>query len=358
MKVEILEIAGIYQAMKAMRLPMKSGDRTDSGWRECQDMSCGDCPYQSGAVCDLFDFNDSLASVGWKDHELSMNLIKGGNSHGKHLRLIDVWLEITAPRYFWSEFDTYKVGVDKISESTMHTILKDKVSLECFELGCTSVEDMTLRDSISETLYTIEDIKEMGIPDVDKIRLIKKLLPESFLQTRIVKCSYEVLRKIYQERKNHRLEEWRKFCEVLESLPYSEFITENFSEEVSEKVSPKVLAGNSFTGKLFDKEVFEKVFDREVSAEDEQKVFNESFDEKVSSESFPEKVLPELFIKRYINGSQSLTLTITGINTDNHKHLSDKTFADISKLFADLTNRITGIITGSANTADSNGADK
>lgn len=334
MKVEILEIAGIYQAMKAMRLPMKSGDRTDSGWRECQDMSCGDCPYQSGAVCDLFDFNDSLAIVGWKDHELSMKLIKGGNSHGKHLRLIDVWLEITAPRYLWSEFDTYKVGVDKISESTMHTILKDKVSLECFELGCTSVEDMTLRDSISETLYTIEDIKEMGIPDVDKIRLIKKLLPESFLQTRIVKCSYEVLRKIYQERKNHRLEEWRKFCEVLESLPYSEFITENFSEEVSEKVSPKVLA------------------------EDEQKVFNESFDEKVSSESFPEKVLPELFIKRYINGSQSLTLTITGINTDNHKHLSDKTFADISKLFADLTNRITGIITGSANTADSNGADK
>ncbi len=113
MDVIILEVAGMDAAIEAMRLPMKSGDKSDSKW----DRYCDEEP---------------VYVVGPADCHLSAKLIKAGSSHRKHLRLIDVWLKIRAPRYWWTEFDTYRVGVDKVSESTMHRILKDKISRHDF----------------------------------------------------------------------------------------------------------------------------------------------------------------------------------------------------------------------------------
>lgn len=233
MEVEILEVAGIEPAIKAMRLPMKSGVRSDSGF--CVNQRLG---IKGTGHCFLCRFhrydeeNDTFCDaskgahfvIGPKDYDLSEKLIKAGSDHRKHLRLIDAWLKITAPRYWWSEFDTYRHGVDKVSESTMHRILKDKITLDDFSEGA---------DELVVGLFavTVKAIKENdAIGERDKLNKVKAILPESYLQTRVVKCSYEALRNMYQARKNHRLYEWEEFCDAIEILPYSGFITEDFED--------------------------------------------------------------------------------------------------------------------------------
>lgn len=196
MQIEVLEFAGIEPAIRAMRLPHKSGEKSDS-----DDVSNPN--------------SDKCYRIGPKDHELSMKLIKAGSDHRKHIRLIDAWFEIQAPLYWWKQLDTYRFGVDKVSESTMHTIMNQELSVDDFECP------------IFETMLSALNI---AIQEND-FQFVAANLPEGYLQTRIVKCSYEALRNMYQSRKNHKLKEWRMFCKFLEYLPYSEFICEGFKNE-------------------------------------------------------------------------------------------------------------------------------
>lgn len=186
MKIKILETAGLAPSLLAMRLPMKSGDKSDSVFGETEVLAFGE-----------------------KDKVLSDSLIQAGTSHRKHLRLIDAWLEVSAPLYWWKQFDTYRIGVEKVSESTMHTLMKKPISFSDFEGN---------DESFIPLASELEALRQEG-----KFSELNKFLPQAYLQTRIVKVSYEALRKIYEERKFHKLPEWRKFCESLEEfLPYFE----------------------------------------------------------------------------------------------------------------------------------------
>lgn len=234
MKVETMLVAGIIPAIRAMRLPMKSGSKSDSGFCDFEmSPKCNCCPYASWredssdmkCECPEESFHGAWA-IGEKDHELSMKLIKSGSDHRKHIRLIDVWMEIEAPLFWWKEFDTYRMGVDKVSESTMHTITKEPFDHMQFETE--GMQDPVILESAIDNLNYLRDKWLNEANEEEKHSLWKSiicLLPESYLQTRIVKCSYEALNAIYHARKNHRLKEWRQFCKTLETLPYSEFIT-------------------------------------------------------------------------------------------------------------------------------------
>lgn len=230
MQVKLLETAGLESALAAMRLPMKSGDKSDSGFcylhgselcNHCPNAVWTDDPADMHCECEKSNFY----AVGPADYKLSAKLTRAGASHRKHLRLIDAWLEIRAPRYWWAEFDTYRYGVDKVSESTMHRLLLDEITEEDFEgIGTVTFADFKdLADALKK------DIGFGIYSSNEALPVLKRNLPESYLQTRICKCSYEALHNMYQERKNHRLPEWQFFCKALKDLPYSEWITEETS---------------------------------------------------------------------------------------------------------------------------------
>ncbi|WP_304762587.1 hypothetical protein [Faecalibaculum rodentium] len=234
MEVKILRVAGIVEATKAMRLPMKSGDKSDSDycWDRCHDMEeealCKYCPHakrENGEFeCTACKEYMGIWVMGPKDHDLSMKLIHAGSDHRKHIRLIDVWMEIKAPLYWWKETDTYRFGVDKVSESTMHTLMSKEITINDFECTESSKEELTFSHDCGYYPSWIDTLERMR--RVDRFEELNQALPQSYLQTRICKLSYEALRNIYHARKDHKLKEWHLFCETLERLPYSEFITE------------------------------------------------------------------------------------------------------------------------------------
>ena len=205
-KIIILGVYGFEHAIRAMRLPMKSLNKSDSF--ECT----GSEVNESYCVVDpnLRDQYEKVI-IGKRDRELSTKLTNAGTSHRKHLRLIDAWFEIRMPLYWWKEFDTYRMGVDKLSESTMHTLMKRPIEASDFQNFALTKEEVS----------HLEEIRLSG--DFDKLN---KVLPQSYLQTRIVKCSYEALRAMYHDRKDHKLMEWRNFCRVVRTLPNSWMIVE------------------------------------------------------------------------------------------------------------------------------------
>lgn len=223
MEIKVLDVAGFRGAIRAMRLPMKSGDRSDSFvchsiLNRIEEDYCKTCPHRRSDHEGPFECRKDAPDyiIGPKDHSLSMKLIKAGPDHRKHIRLIDAWMEIQAPLYWWKEFDTYRMGVDKISESTMHTIMNEEITQEDFDLS--AWDD---REFAREWIVNLcDELRLRG--EFDRLN---QLLPQSYLQTRIVKCSYEALHNMYQARHNHKLSEWRYFCRKLEELPYAEFIT-------------------------------------------------------------------------------------------------------------------------------------
>lgn len=141
--------------------------------------------------------------------DLAYKLAKKDGGHNKFLEQIQTQFYLKAPRYFWQQFDTYRNGVSKQSESTMHTILKNELTKDDFVFIYYSI------------LNELNDLREKK--DFDKI---KALLPEGYFQERAISVNYKCLRNIYKQRKKHKLQEWRDFCAWIESLPYSEFITE------------------------------------------------------------------------------------------------------------------------------------
>ena len=223
--------------IEGMRNPMNSWEKSDSG-RGCDGRLCeGHCAFSS-----QWCGNTPKYVVGENDHSLMQRLSNAGTEHRKYMRMMPVYVRITAPLYWWKEFDTYSVGVapnptDIImnSCSTMHKIAEKEFTLEDFScehlnrIGTSPLWDIINILNISRTLYLEGgDYKGEHYHAKDKQvwwQMIQ-LLPSSYNQTRNVMLNYEVLANIYRQRKNHKLDEWREFCKWIKTLPYSELITD------------------------------------------------------------------------------------------------------------------------------------
>lgn len=213
LKIENVDVHGWEAAIRGARNPMNSWDKMDSGWNwipEHPPMTPDDAGWEY--------------VVGPNDNRLLRNLANAGPDHGKFLRMITVSLDITAPLYWWKEFDTYKVGTVANSCSTMHKIHEKPFTQEEF-----SCEHMTC-DGIQVLNSVIDLLNQRRCDFLESGRKIYwwdmiQLLPTSYNQRRTVLLNYAVLRTMYHARKNHKLDEWHEFCEFIKTLPYSELIT-------------------------------------------------------------------------------------------------------------------------------------
>ena len=202
-KIENTEVFGWEAAIRGMRNPMNSWDKSDSyaGYRD----------YNPSTEKEIF--------IGPNDLRLMQNLSRAGNDHGKFLRMINVTVDITAPLYWWKEYDTYKVGTVANSCSTMH-----KIHAKEFELDDFSHEHLTdiYECLLEKIIVQLNGAREDYIEHKDKHdwwQMIQ-LLPSSYNQKRTVQLNYQVLKAMYHARKNHKLDEWHDFCDWCESLPY------------------------------------------------------------------------------------------------------------------------------------------
>lgn len=210
MKIETIEVSGFASALTGLRKPFKGKIKS-----EVKHLAP---VVGSGKHHDaIFDYG-TLIKITTEDLQLMQKLIKAGDEHAKCIRGIRVTADITAPRYFWSEHDTYRIGVDSLcSESTMHTILKDELSEDNFEEG-------TYIHTINGFCEYVKNVKALiargKLTNTEATRTIKKNIPEGFLQTRTIQYSYQALRRIYFQRRNHRLPEWSKtFVDWIKTLP-------------------------------------------------------------------------------------------------------------------------------------------
>ena len=219
----VLPSAEQWEAViRGMRNPMNSWDKMDS------EITFNDSPaVLEDAYPQFF--------MGEADHELAQKLADSGSVHAKYRRMIPVYLDITAPLYFWKEFDTYKVATVANSCSTMHKIHAKKFELSDFSCehlfhNVNDTEtwlDIDFFNVLDNTIFYLNKARELYLDTKDKNYWwqIIQLLPSSYNQRRTVMLNYEVLANIYPMRKNHKLDEWRDFCKWIETLPYSELIT-------------------------------------------------------------------------------------------------------------------------------------
>ena len=201
MKITTLEVAGLEPALKGMRNPMNSWSKSDSEYVKLTDR------YK----------------IGKDDMRLATSLKKAGTEHGKYLRMIQVWADFDMPRYWWSEFDTYKIGTTANSCSTMHKLLNNPNPIT-LDLFVTCEEDLDIAQIVVNRLEQLrQKYIETGKRDDRLLVRAKRLLMEGFLQLRTVNLNYATISNIYHQRKHHRLkEEWiNEFCTWVESLPYS-----------------------------------------------------------------------------------------------------------------------------------------
>lgn len=227
-KIENTEVMGWEAAIRGMRNPMNSWEKSDSGW-----YLTGTPGTNPAAANDKY-LREKYC-IGDNDLDLMKRLAKAGTDHRKFMRMIAVYLDITAPLYWWKEFDTYKVGTVANSCSTMHKIAKKE-----FEMSDFSCEHM--KPTSIKMMHDIIDIlnkyrADYNNPEAEKLGVKKdywwqmiQLLPSSYNQRRTVMLNYEVLANIYKSRKDHKLDEWHTFCDWIESLPYSEIITRKVGE--------------------------------------------------------------------------------------------------------------------------------
>ena len=216
LKIENFEVLGWEHAIRGMRNPMNSWEKSDSKW-----YAIGIPTSNPAAI------NDKCLSqkycLGDNDLDLMKRLRNAGTDHRKFMRMITVYLDITGPLYWWKEFDTYRVGVEKNSCSTMHKIHAKEFTLEDF--SCEKLYD-PLGD-LRPIVDRLNVYRERYLKTKDKNdwwQMIQ-LLPTSYNQKRTVMLNYEVLANIYKSRKHHRLDEWHTLCDWISELPYSELIT-------------------------------------------------------------------------------------------------------------------------------------
>ena len=238
-KIENFEVLGWEHAIRGMRNPKNSWEKSDTRICDVKEAcECDDCPALSIRDGE-FSFCTQPFIIGPNDHKLMMSLAKGGPVHAKYRRMITVYVDITAPLYWWKEFDTYKVGTVANSCSTMH-----KIHAKEFEVWDFSFEKLigkiddnwdiaagpecrsTPLDILEDVINALNVYREKYLETKDKKywwQMIQ-LLPTSYNQKRTVMLNYEVLHNIYHSRKNHKLDEWHAFCDWIKSLPYSEII--------------------------------------------------------------------------------------------------------------------------------------
>ena len=207
-KIENARVDGFQEAIRGCRNSWDSHEKSDSG---------------------MYDGNFRMGNA---DHMLLMGLVKRGDCHAKCMRMVTVWFDLTAPRYFWTQFDTYKYLV-RCSESTMHTITKREIVKEDF-----SFDAMDMVSEISASIFkavidALNIMREKYLfftghdPKAQKTwwKRIIKLLPQSYMQKSTICTNYQTLRNMYIWRKDHKLSEWSDFCSWVKTLPYSELIT-------------------------------------------------------------------------------------------------------------------------------------
>ena len=236
-RIENVWTGGFEGALRGMRNPYESQERSDSGW--CSANDCRKCRFNGDDgerfIC-LYPYSEeefpTMNSggqhyvIGPADMALAEKLIKAGPEHRKFLRMIHVQADVVAPRYWWAEMDKYK-WVEANSSSTMHLITKRELAEDDFSIDGSVLDGgllpLDLLNFAIKQYNSESDAKRKEL----HFRLIKQLLPESFNQLRTIDTSYEALLSIYHQRKNHRLTEWREFCKWCLSLPYfSDFIGE------------------------------------------------------------------------------------------------------------------------------------
>ncbi len=211
--IDKTEVFGWESAVRGMRNPMNSWDKSDSYYDWWEDPS----PINPN--------DDIRFFVGENDLKLMKNLSKAGNDHAKYLRMINVTIDITAPLYWWKEFDTYKVGTVANSCSTMHKIHSKEFELDDFShehLYSTLGESYEAMDCLVDVVSCLNKYRERYLVNKDKFwwwQMIQ-LLPSSYNQKRTVQLNYAVLKNMYFSRRNHKLDEWRAFCDWAETLPY------------------------------------------------------------------------------------------------------------------------------------------
>lgn len=212
--------------IEGMRNPMNSWEKSDSVKCYANEKCQGICNENKIGLC-----------VGDNDHSLMQRLAKAGTDHRKFMRMMPVYVRITAPLYWWKEFDTYKVGTVANSCSTMHKIQEKEFTTDDF--SCEHL-DIRTKALLKETIKILNDYRKLYIeynPDDFEIKSCPskkdiwwqmiQSLPSSYNQTRNVMLNYEVLANMYHSRKNHKLDEWIEFCKWIETLPYQDLITQN-----------------------------------------------------------------------------------------------------------------------------------
>lgn len=221
-KFEHPEVWGWEHAIRGMRNPMNSWDKSDSRFNyDIEAATVGDEEPQ---------YIHIDATIGYNDLSLMRRLIRAGSSHRKFLRQIFVSVDITAPRYWWTEFDTYKVGTTANSCSTMHKITAKEFTLDDF-----SHEHLITDEPIPTRIYSPMQMMEANIKNLNHLRSLyletqdKKywwqliqLLPQSYNQRRTVTLTYENLLNMVSQRRGHKLDEWHDFCDWVFTLPYAE----------------------------------------------------------------------------------------------------------------------------------------
>lgn len=220
-KIEHVVLASPEQMafiIEGMRNPMNSWGKSDSGYGCDSDLCSGPCAF-SPEWCG----NTQRYVLGENDHDLMQQLSNAGTDHRKYMRMMPVYARITAPLYWWKEFDTYKVGTVANSCSTMHKVQEHILTTEDFSCEHLSPHSIQLLEEyimeINKAILYFKQEKYM----TDWWQIIQ-LLPSSYNQTRNVMVNYEVLANIYKSRKDHKLDEWRKFCKWITELPYCELI--------------------------------------------------------------------------------------------------------------------------------------
>lgn len=230
LKIENTEVVGFEAAIRGMRNPMNSWEKSDSKW-----YSIGIPTSNPAAI------NDKCLSqkycLGDNDLDLMTRLRNAGTDHRKFMRMIVVYIDITAPLYWWKEFDTYKVSTVANSCSTMHKIHEKEFTFDDFSheklinSACMEIREQHIRISpiqaLATTIECLNSYRDLYLQTKDKKywwQMIQ-LLPSSYNQKRTVMLNYEVLANMYKSRRNHKLDEWHTFCDWIERLPYSELIT-------------------------------------------------------------------------------------------------------------------------------------
>ena len=232
-KLKNTDVYGFEAAIRGMRNPWNSWEKSDSVYSDVH--NCEECAHKEDfSVCypnhiyNCFDF-----IIGDNDLALMKKLVSAGTDHSKFMRMVNVTCDITAPMFWWSEYDTYKVGTVRNSCSKMHTIHIKPFDIDDFtHEGCDKIPAAI--DTLMYVVGECEHLRKLYNDTEQKKywRAIIELLPESFNMRATVQLNYAVLRNMYHARKNHPLDEWRDFCRWIETLPYSELITGGNADEM------------------------------------------------------------------------------------------------------------------------------